>query len=224
VRFDTPSSLRTTGVLSVLRHGWRTFTRRPVSRPASAPRRTKDASDCAEGQRNSFGVPCVTSKGVASTDAPKPQAESSVSRGPLPSCRGAIWEHAFVTSQGSAHGRFRKALDNGNAVAALSAAAELPQLGLTDALELCPLRPRSRALQPRGRPPARSLLPRSERVPRGSPSGLGRARSISESPTQAGSERPRRSHLPPEAREGERVCASEQACLSLTRGGEEAVL
>jgi hypothetical protein len=43
----------------------------------------------------------------------------------------------FVTSQGSPYGRFRKALDRGNVTEALSAAAELPTLGLTEALELC---------------------------------------------------------------------------------------
>jgi hypothetical protein len=43
----------------------------------------------------------------------------------------------FVTSQGSAYGRFRRAVDRGNVIAALSAASELPQLRLTEALELC---------------------------------------------------------------------------------------
>jgi hypothetical protein len=42
-----------------------------------------------------------------------------------------------VTSQGSPYGRFRRALDKGNALAALSAAAELRSVSLTDALELC---------------------------------------------------------------------------------------
>jgi hypothetical protein len=56
---------------------------------------------------------------------------------------GARWESSpvanihFVTSQGPPYGRFRRALDNGNALAALSAASELPNVGLTDALELC---------------------------------------------------------------------------------------
>ena len=35
------------------------------------------------------------------------------------------WEHVFVTSQGSAYGRLRRALDTGNATIALAAAAEL---------------------------------------------------------------------------------------------------
>jgi hypothetical protein len=48
----------------------------------------------------------------------------------------ALGEHAFVTSQGSAYGRFRNALDRGNTLAALSAAAELEHVGLVDALEL----------------------------------------------------------------------------------------
>jgi hypothetical protein len=41
-----------------------------------------------------------------------------------------------VTSQGSAYGRFRRALDGGNATIALAAAAELSHVGLADALEL----------------------------------------------------------------------------------------
>jgi hypothetical protein len=39
-----------------------------------------------------------------------------------------------VTSQGSAYGRFRRALDTGNAN--LAAAADLEHVGLADALEL----------------------------------------------------------------------------------------
>lgn len=42
-----------------------------------------------------------------------------------------------LTSQGHAHARFRRALDRGNATDAFSAAAELPHVGLTEALELC---------------------------------------------------------------------------------------
>jgi hypothetical protein len=45
-------------------------------------------------------------------------------------------EHPFVTSQGSASGRFRRALDTGNPTIALAAAAELDFVGLPDALEL----------------------------------------------------------------------------------------
>ena len=41
-----------------------------------------------------------------------------------------------VTSQGTPYGRFRRALDRWQPTAALSAAAELPQVALTDALEL----------------------------------------------------------------------------------------
>ena len=41
-----------------------------------------------------------------------------------------------MTSQGSAYGRLRRALDRRNTLAALSAAAELPHVGLNDALEL----------------------------------------------------------------------------------------
>jgi hypothetical protein len=42
----------------------------------------------------------------------------------------------FVTSPGSPYARFRRALDSENVTVALVAAADLPQLGLTDALEL----------------------------------------------------------------------------------------
>jgi hypothetical protein len=41
-----------------------------------------------------------------------------------------------VTSQGSPHGRFRRALDRGNVTEALSAATELQFVGLVEALEL----------------------------------------------------------------------------------------
>jgi hypothetical protein len=41
-----------------------------------------------------------------------------------------------MTSQGSAYGRFRRALDRGNLLQARSAAAELDHVGLADALEL----------------------------------------------------------------------------------------
>ena len=41
-----------------------------------------------------------------------------------------------MTSQGSAYGRLRRALDTGNATIALAAAAELDYVGLSDALEL----------------------------------------------------------------------------------------
>jgi hypothetical protein len=42
----------------------------------------------------------------------------------------------FVTSQGSAYGRFRRALDTGNPTIALAAAAELDFVNLPDALEI----------------------------------------------------------------------------------------
>ena len=44
-----------------------------------------------------------------------------------------------VTSQGSAHGRFRHALDRGQVNFALEAATELPAVSLGEALELCEL-------------------------------------------------------------------------------------
>jgi hypothetical protein len=42
-----------------------------------------------------------------------------------------------VTSQGTAYGRFRRAIDARQVSGALAAAAELPKLTLEDALELC---------------------------------------------------------------------------------------
>ena len=45
-------------------------------------------------------------------------------------------EHAFVTAQGSPHGRFRRALDRGNVTEALSAASEPHFVSLAEALEL----------------------------------------------------------------------------------------
>ena len=42
-----------------------------------------------------------------------------------------------MTSQGSAYARFRRALGHDNPTLALAAAAELPRLGLADALALC---------------------------------------------------------------------------------------
>jgi hypothetical protein len=41
-----------------------------------------------------------------------------------------------VSSQGSAYHRFRRALDRGNVTEALSAATEIPVVGLVEALEL----------------------------------------------------------------------------------------
>jgi hypothetical protein len=42
-----------------------------------------------------------------------------------------------VTPQGSPYHRFRRALDRGNVTEALSCAAELEHVGLSEALELC---------------------------------------------------------------------------------------
>jgi hypothetical protein len=42
----------------------------------------------------------------------------------------------FVTSDGSAYGRFRRALETGNELLVLAAARELPQVSLADALSV----------------------------------------------------------------------------------------
>ena len=43
----------------------------------------------------------------------------------------------FVTSDGSAYTRFRRALEIGNELLVLAAARELPRVGLEDALRIC---------------------------------------------------------------------------------------
>jgi hypothetical protein len=49
-------------------------------------------------------------------------------------------EHLFVTSQSSAYGRFRRALDSRDATVAYATATELDFVSLPEALELaCPL-------------------------------------------------------------------------------------
>jgi hypothetical protein len=50
---------------------------------------------------------------------------------------GLPCEHLFVTTQGSAYSRLRRALDTRNATIALAAAADLDHVGLSEALELC---------------------------------------------------------------------------------------
>ncbi len=47
-----------------------------------------------------------------------------------------VWEHVFVSSQGSAYQRFRRALLTGNSVIVDAAARELPAVGLEDALRI----------------------------------------------------------------------------------------
>ena len=46
-------------------------------------------------------------------------------------------EHTFVSTKGSAHSRFRRALDTRNPTLVLAAAAELRQVELADALSIC---------------------------------------------------------------------------------------
>jgi hypothetical protein len=43
----------------------------------------------------------------------------------------------FVTSDGSAYARFRRALETGNELLVLAAARELPRIALDDALRIC---------------------------------------------------------------------------------------
>ncbi len=49
----------------------------------------------------------------------------------------SVCEHVFVTSQGSPYARFRHAIGRGQPTKALAAAAELAQVSLSDALDLC---------------------------------------------------------------------------------------
>jgi hypothetical protein len=46
-------------------------------------------------------------------------------------------EHAFVSIKGSPYARFRRALETGNLALIRTAAAELPQVNLDDALRIC---------------------------------------------------------------------------------------
>jgi hypothetical protein len=55
-----------------------------------------------------------------------------------------VCEHLFVTSEGSAHGRFARALKQGNLFGAEQAAREMRGLSLHDALDLTLLIARSR--------------------------------------------------------------------------------
>jgi hypothetical protein len=59
-------------------------------------------------------------------------------------CRLAWCEHTFVASQGSAHGRFARAIKDENLFAAELAARELRGLSLHDALDLVALIARQR--------------------------------------------------------------------------------
>ena len=48
-----------------------------------------------------------------------------------------VCEHAFVSIKGGSYQRFLRALDVGNPMLVRAAAAELPQVGLEDALGIC---------------------------------------------------------------------------------------
>src|SRR5215207_1602440 len=58
-------------------------------------------------------------------------------RGALASPLESNWEHVFVSAQGSAYARFRRALATGNLNMIRVAAAELPRVDLGDALAVC---------------------------------------------------------------------------------------
>jgi hypothetical protein len=53
--------------------------------------------------------------------------------------KGVAWEHTFVTTQPSAHARFRRAIERGALWMAEDAARQLPNLPLEDALQLVQL-------------------------------------------------------------------------------------
>jgi hypothetical protein len=48
-----------------------------------------------------------------------------------------VCEHAFVSIKGGSYQRFQRALDVGNPTLVRAAAAELPRVGLEDALGIC---------------------------------------------------------------------------------------
>jgi hypothetical protein len=49
----------------------------------------------------------------------------------------AVCEHLFVSVKGGPYARFKRALETGNLTLIRSAAAELPQVSLEDALQVC---------------------------------------------------------------------------------------
>ena len=51
--------------------------------------------------------------------------------------RSPVCEHAFVSIKGGSYQRFRRALEIGNPTLVRAAAAELPRIGLEDALGIC---------------------------------------------------------------------------------------
>ena len=61
-------------------------------------------------------------------------AEAANDRGHL---TALVCEHAFVSVKGGAYQRFLRSLDVGNPLLVRAAAAELPQIGLEDALGIC---------------------------------------------------------------------------------------
>jgi hypothetical protein len=64
--------------------------------------------------------------------------DTDASLGAIPDANTpGICEHAFVSIKGGPHARFRRALDSGNLTLIRSAAAELPQVSLEDALRIC---------------------------------------------------------------------------------------
>jgi hypothetical protein len=82
---------------------------------------------------NSSGLASVRSQSLCSQIA----AFMDLGRGLYDSRRSSVaCEHLFVTSQGSAYGRFCRALDSQNATDAPATATELDFVSLPDALEL----------------------------------------------------------------------------------------
>ena len=74
--------------------------------------------------------------GLGRREARTQMPSQVVSHGEARKLAPAFCEHSFVTSQGSAYGRLRRALDTGNATIALAAATELDFVSLPEALEL----------------------------------------------------------------------------------------
>jgi hypothetical protein len=68
---------------------------------------------------------------------PRAAWEWARDRAPVRAARRPRCEHAFVTSQGSAYSRFRRALATKNPHLVRAAAAELGQVQLEDALDVC---------------------------------------------------------------------------------------
>ena len=91
-----------------------------------AGRRRREKAGCgSDGSRGAKWIPSSAQAGHRSTHVRKREDPSSESYEELTGM-----EHSFVSAQGSAYMRFRRALDRGSVTEALSAASELQFVSL----------------------------------------------------------------------------------------------